>query len=167
MFKAQINVQRVTAVALLLIAVAAAQVDAKLTASKVITNAAGQEKLEPADKAKPGDVLEYAATYRNNDKQPVKAVKATLPIPAGMEYVPGTASPAGVTASTDGLQYSTLPLKRTVRLANGTTQEQVVPVNEYRFLRWEIGEMPAAGERTVKARMRVGTGTQLSKASQK
>src|SRR5215467_11680884 len=81
------------------------EVKVLLTASKIV-KVGGAEQKQPGEKANPGDVIEYAAQYKNTDKRPVKDVKATLPIPAGMEYLPETASPASVMASTDEISYS-------------------------------------------------------------
>src|SRR6185369_10694463 len=53
----------------------------RLEAHKVVRAADGTEKLAPAESARPGDVIEYVATYRNTGKQPIRNLEATLPIP--------------------------------------------------------------------------------------
>lgn len=132
------------------------EVKVVLAAHKIVkTN--GAEQSVPGDKAKPGDVIEYVATYRNTDNKPATNVTATLPIPRGMEYIPNTASPDRVTASTDDEHYAVVPLKRMVKDANGKPVEELVPYSEYRSLRWQLGAMPGGATRDVKARMKVRT----------
>jgi hypothetical protein len=80
---------------------------------------------------------------------------ATLPVPHGMEFLPSTASPVRVMASTDGANFAAVPLMRKVHKADGTVDEQPVPVSEYRFLRWNLGELPAGAGKNVSARMRL------------
>lgn len=126
-----------------------------LTARRVVTDARGHETLLPADQAKPGEVVEYAATYRNPGPAGARQVMATLPIPTGMEYVPETAQPAAVLASLDGRNFEPVPLQRKVRLADGRQVLRPVPVSEYRYLRWSLGTLAGRSERTVLARLRV------------
>ncbi|HEV2987681.1 MAG TPA: hypothetical protein VG759_04520 [Candidatus Angelobacter sp.] len=131
-----------------------AEVKVALTASK-ITKVDGTEKKEPGDKAKPGDVIEYVAEYKNSDKKPVQDVVATLPVPAGMEYVPSTAEPGQLMASTSDGKYAPAPLKRAVRGADGKVTQELVPYSEYRSLRWNLGVMAGGTSKTVRARMKV------------
>jgi uncharacterized repeat protein (TIGR01451 family) len=134
------------------------EVKVVLTAHKIVkTN--GTEQSVLGDKAKPGDVIEYVATYRNIDTKPATNVTATLPIPRGMEYIPNTASPERLMASTDDEHYAVVPLKRMVKDANGKAVEELVPYSEYRSLRWQLGAMPGGTTRDVKARMKVRTGS--------
>src|SRR5262249_5607851 len=65
------------------------------------TKARGKEVLVPADKAQPGELLEYRALYRNDGKTDARGLMATLPIPLGTQYVAGSAIPRGVQASLD------------------------------------------------------------------
>ncbi len=132
---------------------AANQVEAKLSAS-IVRMVGNKEVLELADKAKPGDVIEYSAVYRNPSK-PVKDVLATLPVPQGMEYIAGSAAPKTVMASLEGKTFAAMPLKRQVKLADGKTVEQLVPYSEYRFLQWKLGDMANKASFKVSARMRV------------
>lgn len=107
-----------------------------LTVSRVVTGQDGKEARAPAATAKPGDVLEYVAEYRNTGKAPAKKLEATLPIPAGTDYVPDSASPAGASASLDGTKFEPVPLKRKVKQPDNKVVEQLVPYVEYRFIRW-------------------------------
>jgi len=128
--------------------------ESKIEQRKVARTADGAETLVAAESVKPGDVLEYAATYRNTGKQPLSKLEATLPIPSNTEYVPASAKPANAKASVDGKTYGDLPLKRVVK-RNGKDVEEQVPVREYRYLRWYPGDL--GGEKAVvyTARVRV------------
>ena len=132
---------------------AANQVEAKLSAS-IVRMVGNKEVLALADKAKPGDVIEYSVVYRNPSK-PVKGVLATLPVPQGMEYIAGSAAPKTATASLDGNTFAAIPLKRQVKLADGKTVDQLVPYSDYRFLQWKLGDMANKASFKVSARMRV------------
>jgi len=124
----------------------------QLEARKVVVTA-GRESLVDAANAKPGDVIEYRATYRNTGKVALGNLEATLPIPANTEFIEGSARPATARASTDGVAFSAMPLKRKVRTAAGVEVEQPVPLAEYRALRWYPGAL--AGEATVTFTARV------------
>jgi uncharacterized repeat protein (TIGR01451 family) len=133
---------------------AAGSVAVELTASRV-TKAQGKEVLVPAEQAKPGELIEYRALYRNDGAGEAKGLMATLPIPRGTQYVAGSALPRGVQASLDGHTFAAVPLKRTVKTPDGRTVVQDVPVAEYRALRWPLGALPSRDKRTVSARVRV------------
>src|SRR5262245_58818537 len=67
----------------------------------------GKEKLEPAEQIKPGEILEYRATYRNTSHVLAHNVVATLPVPPqGVQYIQSSAQPVGVLASTNGRDYA-------------------------------------------------------------
>lgn len=131
-------------------------VDVRLQAFQVVAQDKGGEKLVPATDANPGDTIEYQVTYRNNGKSAAKAVAATLPVPEGaMVYLDGSAAPKAVQASIDGKQFSPLPLTREV-MRNGRRTVEPVPPEQYRFLRWELGDLAPGKAATVTSRMRVG-----------
>lgn len=135
---------------------AATSLQARLSASKVTIQPNGAERLLPADKARPGDVIEYQAIYQNHGTAPARNVQATLPIPAGsLEYLPDAAQLRTVHASLDGKRFDAIPLQRVVRLADGKPVMRPVPVSEYRFLRWDLGDIAAGGSATASSRMRV------------
>ncbi len=133
---------------------AAGPIETRLEQRKVTVGADGKEARAPADAVKPGDVIEYTATYRNTGKQPVKSLEATLPIPANTEFVPGSAAPAGARASLDGAAFAVLPLKRRVT-RDGKQVDEEVPVRDYRALRWFPGELAADKSVSYTARVRV------------
>jgi uncharacterized repeat protein (TIGR01451 family) len=137
------------------IAADADQVGATLRAFQVV-GAGKDAKLVPTVQANPGDVIEYQVTYHNAGKVPAKQVKATLPVPeGGMAYLEGSASPGALQASLDGVTWSAPPLKREV-VRDGRRLQEIVPPGEYRFLRWDLGDLAAGQSVTVSSRMRLG-----------
>ncbi|MBL8512023.1 MAG: hypothetical protein JNM52_10305 [Betaproteobacteria bacterium] len=108
----------------------------------------GKESLETATTAKPGEMLEDSAVYTNKSKNPISKLEATLPIPQNTELQLSSMKPAGAKASTDGINFSAIPLKRKIKQPNGVETEQLVPTSEYRYLRWYPGTL-AAGQRLV------------------
>jgi uncharacterized repeat protein (TIGR01451 family) len=131
---------------------------AELTARKVVVSSVGTEVFEPADTASPGEVIEYRAVYTNRGTGTVRNLEGTLPIPAWTEYLPGTAVPTGALASIDGKIYGTLPLKRKVKYADGRQEIVDIPVAEYRFFRWNLGDLAPAARAEGVLRVRVVTG---------
>jgi len=129
-------------------------IETRLEARTVVRAADGKESFAPATAAKPGDVIEYAATYRNLSRQPVRNLEATLPIPSNTEFVPGSAKPAAAKASLDSRTWGDMPLKRKV-LRDGREVEEQVPFREYRYLRWYPGELGGEKSMTFTARVRV------------
>jgi uncharacterized repeat protein (TIGR01451 family) len=110
-------------------------------------------KLVPTLEARPGDVIEYQVTYRNPAREAAKQVAATLPVPdGGMAYLDGSASPGALQASLDGVHFAPTPLKREVT-REGKRVRETVPPSEYKFLRWNLGDLAAGQQVTVKARM--------------
>jgi len=138
-------------------ALAQSGLDISLTARRVALDVRGRETLEPATEAKPGQLVEYRAAYRNPGATPVRQVLATLPIPHGTEYVASTARPAPALASLDGRTFEALPLTRKVKLANGETVVREVPASQYRYLRWSLGMIGAGRTESVSARVRVSS----------
>jgi hypothetical protein len=126
-----------------------------LVAQKVSVGQDGKEILRPADRAFPGEVVQYDARYRNQAQKPVRALEPTLPIPRGLEYLPDSAKPAPSQASTDGKTFAPLPLMRKVTKADGSVVDQPVPASEYRALRWAMGDLEAGKTVTVTARARL------------
>jgi uncharacterized repeat protein (TIGR01451 family) len=141
--------------ALPLAAAADPDVAVSLEAHKVTSDARGKESFVPGDQAGPGDVIEYRARYTNQGAGAVKQLVATLPIPAGVEYLPATARPAIVLASLDGRSFAPIPLKRTVRLPDGREVTREIPASEYRWLRWTIGSLAPKNSEIVRARVRI------------
>jgi uncharacterized repeat protein (TIGR01451 family) len=123
--------------------------------AKKVTSEDGKEKLISADKARPGDVIQYDASYQNTGSASVRNVGAIVPIPAGLVLVSESAQPAGPEASLDGKTFQAIPLTRPVITASGVTVNEPVPFAEYRALRWNLDEVPAGESKTVTLRARV------------
>lgn len=124
-----------------------------LTQFKVVKAADGTEQLKDATSIKPGEIIEYKAVYTNNTGKAVTGLIANLPIPEGLEYIPKSAKPGAtlVKAATKDGQYAAEPLMR--KLPDNKVEP--VPYNEYRALRWTLGQLPAGGEIAVTARAKV------------
>ena len=126
-----------------------------LTAQKVTKDAEGKEQLKPAERAMPGEVVQYDALYKNTSSTGVKNLAPTLPIPPGLEFLPETVSPMPAFASVDGRTFAPFPLVRKVTKPDGTIEEQAVPASEYRALRWTVGDLEAGKAILVSARARL------------
>ena len=129
----------------------------ELLAWRVVPATPGHpEQLVAAAQARAGDQLEYQAVYRNAGAATAHHVMVTVPVPAnGVEYVLDTAAPHADLASTDGKQYSQLPLLRVVTGLDGRKTSRPAPGADYRFLRWDLGDVPAGGVRTVRTRVQL------------
>ena len=115
----------------------------------------GKESRSPAATAKPGDILEEVATYTNKSAAALKGLEATLPVPVNTELVRGSMSPANGKASTDGKNFSAIPLTRKIKQSNGVEVEQTVPLSDYRYLRWYPGDLAAQKSLVFSARFKV------------
>jgi uncharacterized repeat protein (TIGR01451 family) len=129
-------------------------VTSNLVLQKVISER-GVESFQAADKVQPGETLQYSMRYENHGTKQVSKLAATLPIPAGMSFIAGTATEQGLVASTDGKNFAAIPLKRTVKLPSGETAEQNVSYSEYRFLRWNQESLGVGAHASFKARVQV------------
>jgi uncharacterized repeat protein (TIGR01451 family) len=63
--------------------------------------------LTSADVAKPGDVIQYVLTYNNTGQDPAAGSRACDPLPAGLDYVPGSMT---LLTTPDPAVAPTLPL---------------------------------------------------------
>ena len=136
-----------------------------LQAFKVITAQPGKpERLVDAEQARAGDQLEYRAVYRNPTAATMHHVMVTVPVPTdGVEYVLDTATPHADLASSDGKQFSQLPLLRVVTGLDGRKVSRPAPGADYRYLRWDLGDVPAGGVRTVRTRVQLVDSTVASR----
>lgn len=131
------------------------EIEAVLTSKKVMIGADKKEALVEAKNAKPGEIIEYQATYTNKSKSAIGKLTPNLPIPEGTEYQAGTAKPALIKATLGDGKFEAIPLKRKVKLPDGKEVEQEVPAARYKALQWSLGELPAGKSVTVIARVRV------------
>ncbi len=128
--------------------------DIKLSAAKVIV-VDGKETLELAEKAKPGETIQYTAVYANKSGHGIRNLAPTLPIPTGTELITSSVNPTASEASTDDGKFQTFPLKRKVKSPDGKEMEREVPASEYRALRWSIGDLAAGASTSVVARVKI------------
>lgn len=123
-------------------------VQVKLEQFKVVVEN-GKETLAAASQVKPGEIIEYRATYKNVSTGAVKKLVATLPVPKGLEYQAKTANPlATAEATIDNVTFATVPLM-------DADKKQVIPTKQYRALRWKLQELGADQSIVVSARMKV------------
>jgi uncharacterized repeat protein (TIGR01451 family) len=116
----------------------------------------GAEQLASAEGVRPGDLLQYTTTFRNTGTLPARRLAATLPIPAGTEFVTAPDTAAGeLQASLNGTDFAAVPLMRQVKKPDGQTVAVPVPLTEYRALRWPARDLAAGTSYTTQARVRV------------
>jgi uncharacterized repeat protein (TIGR01451 family) len=130
-----------------------------LTISKVIPaqGPGEQEHLAPFTKPRPGDTLEYQVIYANHTQATIRNAQVTLPVPAGgVEYVrEASDTQAPELASRDGREFLPLPLTRPHQLPDGRIEQRPAPAADYKYLRWNFGDLPPGGSRKVRARMQM------------
>lgn len=123
-------------------------VQIKLEQFKVGNNN-GKETLVVAKDVKPGEIIEYRATYKNVSNAPVRNLVATLPIPKATEYQAKTANPTtGVEATIDDVTFAVVPLM-------DSTKKQEISPKLYRALRWKLSTLKANESIVVSARVKV------------
>lgn len=130
-------------------------VTADLVAVKVLKDGQGHEVFVDAAAANPGDLIEYRVTYKNHSPQKIQGLEATLPLPVGMEFMPNSASPKKVLASTDQTLFEEVPLRRVIRKPDGSREVVNIPYDQYRALRWKIDQLQPGRSTLVTARARV------------
>ncbi len=134
---------------------AQARLKSELVAEKLVRQASGEMATVPASDVKPGDVVVYTATYRNYGDETAKSVVATLPVPPGMDYQGSAQGAKPSLASTDGFEFAPIPLTRKVRTAQGKEAMEVVPLSEYRALRWNLAELSVGASLSLKLTAKV------------
>lgn len=131
-------------------------VEVTLTAFRIDTDDEGREKRVRTEEVAPGQIIEYVAEFRNRGEEELFNLKPMLPIPPTTSYLKGSARPREFETSLDGANFSKAPLKRDVVSADGSRREELVPVSEYRSLRWTTGSLKPGQSVLVRARVRVG-----------
>ena len=131
-------------------------VEVILSGKKVTTGADKREVLGDARNIKPGEVIEYQATYSNKGQSAVSNLVATVPIPEGTEYMrSGTLPASGAKATIGDGKFAPIPLKRKVKLPDGKEVEQDLPLAQYKAVQWSLGDLPPGKNMVVSARVRV------------
>lgn len=137
----------------------------ELVATRIAVREDGREVQEPAQSVKPGEVIQYTATFKNTSKGALKQVAATLPIPRGTVLVAGTVKPEGAMASVDDVRFEPMPLKRKVQQPDGRWAEVAIPLSEYRSLRWTLNAIEPSRSLAVTARVQVDSAGSVVVAS--
>jgi uncharacterized repeat protein (TIGR01451 family) len=88
-----------------------------------------------------GDVLRYTLTFRNIVNRPIRGVKLENPIPAGLQFVVGSAKStredAKVEFSADGGKtFSPAPSESVV--VDGLTVVRPIPAERFTHVRWVV-----------------------------
>lgn len=117
------------------------------------------ESFERANRAQPGEIVEYRLKAVNAGSNAISNLNVDLPVPRETSYLDGTASGpnnATLLASFDAKRsFGQLPLKRKI-IKDGKTNEEIVKANEFTNLRWAIkGAIPAGQTLEFKARVKV------------
>jgi uncharacterized repeat protein (TIGR01451 family) len=126
---------------------------------RIVRAADGKEARQSAANIKPGETLEYVVRYTNVSAAALNQFVVTLPIPQGLELLPQSDQPRAVLASTDGVAFNEMPLKRRVMRSNGAEVVEAVPLAEYRALRWQVGQLAAGKSVQFAARAKVDSTT--------
>lgn len=132
-------------------------VQSVLEVYKITVDEEGEEIASETTEVTPGDLIEYRLTYTNNLDEGISQLNPILPIPVGMAYEIGSASPnlEGASLSNTGNTFQNVPLTRQVRRPDGTTVEEEVPGREYRRLRWLVPSLGAGDQVILVARVKV------------
>jgi uncharacterized repeat protein (TIGR01451 family) len=144
----------------------ASPLTSQLVQQKVMVTA-GKETFGPAAQIKPGDIIQYTATYHNVGQRTLKNLGLTLPVPPGMVCLTNSALNGSVLeASLDGQNFSPVPLKRVLTTADGRKVETEASVSEFRALRWALGTLDPGASVNVSIRALVSTGAPVRQANQ-
>ena len=110
-------------------------------------------KYEPATMTRPGDILRYTVTYRNEGNSPAVGARIIDPIPAGTVYIKGSASGAGtgIRFSIDGgASWQLPPVMHAVKRPDGSEKKEPAPPELFTHIRWSIvSEVPAGSSGRV------------------
>jgi uncharacterized repeat protein (TIGR01451 family) len=131
----------------------AQELHVSLDARLVFVAPDGSRRTSPNERARPGDLIEYQASYRNDGQRALRQVQATVPVPVGTDLDAAEILPPQ--ASEDGQRFVATPLRAVQRLADGRTQWRELPRSAYRFLRWPLGDLAAGQTRVVRVLVRV------------
>ena len=116
-------------------------IESRLDAFLVVLDSKGQEQLEKANEAEPGQILEYRLAYSNNSEETFQKLVINGLVPANTEYIANSSRSDvdhGLLVSIDqGKTFQPEPVKRKSQQQDGSVKEEVVPVSEYTNLRWK------------------------------
>jgi hypothetical protein len=128
--------------------------NAVLTQSQVVKEN-GKEVLKPVTNVSRGDVIEYRAEAVNTHTEgPLTNLNLDIPIPAGSSVILSSINPKNATASADGKNFSSVPLKNIVQRGDALVEE-VVPVSAYKMIRWNIPVLKPGAKTAVSVRVHI------------
>lgn len=104
----------------------------------------GRKRVNSTDQHKPGDILIYRASYRNETKGLLKDVVATMPVPSGLIYIADSGVPPPARATKDGKTFFLM-----------TEAPQDAPLSTWRAIRWAPREIGPLSETFFELRVRV------------
>lgn len=135
----------------------AATLASELKVFLVSKDAKGVETLLPTESAPPGAILEYQATYKNLTKNSVTELQFDLPIPNGTQFQKEGLYPQKAKASSmvAGTVFADMPLTKVVKDTQNKDKVVLVPLADYKILRWSLAELAAGKSMTVRARVTV------------
>lgn len=108
---------------------------------------------------RPGDVIRYTLTATNRGREPAHNVEVVDPIPAGTEYVLGSAKGKGARISysiDSGRFYQQPPVVYEFRLPDGSIEKRPAPADLYTHVKWTITQpIPPGGSVPITLQVRV------------
>lgn len=122
-----------------------------------------EERLEPAERAFPGQVIEYRVRveHQGEEELPAGDVVVTVPVPEGTAYEPGSAATAAGAwrlefSPPESEAFAEPPVTRTVTNEAGEEEVVVVEPAEYDAVRWVLlTSLEPGGVRTLTYRVRI------------
>ncbi|MBE9030091.1 DUF11 domain-containing protein [filamentous cyanobacterium LEGE 11480] len=116
----------------------------------VASSTTGQEEVswKPLDAAKPGDVIRYRLSGKNQGKAGARKLALTQPVPQGTVYVLKTATGEGTQATFSidgGKTFVANPTVR-VKLTDGKFETQPAPAKAYTHVKWQFDQKIAANQ---------------------
>jgi uncharacterized repeat protein (TIGR01451 family) len=115
-----------------------------IEAYRVVVNDEGVERLLPAEKARPNDIIEYKLTYKNNGTAPLHNIVITDPVPAEAAYIAESALlPQGVRVQfsiDEGQSYHAWPVKVLIETADGEQVWKEAAPEQVTHIRWALDE---------------------------
>ncbi|MBU5612069.1 DUF11 domain-containing protein [Geomonas azotofigens] len=116
------------------------------------------KKRVAAKGVQPGEEIIYTLNYVNSGTEAAKNVVISDPVPAGTQYIPGSASETGeLTFSIDKGKTFKKPTLLTyeVKAGTGKSEKKVASPDEYTDVRWTIPQVPAGGKGAVSFKVKV------------
>jgi uncharacterized repeat protein (TIGR01451 family) len=115
-----------------------------IEAYQVVVNDDGMERLLPAEKARPKDIIEYKLTYKNNGNTPLQNIVITDPVPSEAVYIAESAylpREGSVRFSIDeGRSYHEWPVKVLIETADGEQVWKDATPEQVTHIRWTLDE---------------------------